>query len=486
MRSLSSTLNRRTSAQLVAVLVAVTVLAFSAVASAVSPHRPRSVVLDPTFGTVNGGTTVTFTGTNFQPPMTVRFGSNLATGCTTPSAGSFTCVTPSSSVLGLVTVTVKNHKKGNSGTLIIPNGFTYTCDGCTVSPVSALFEGVAPAGNTEPNGIIEPGETTKSFTPTWLNTSASAFTSNSFTGSLSSPVLPAGTLTTAGSPAQYPDLASGAAGACTSCYTLGASFTTTRPSVHVDATVLETPSVNAANAHTWTIHIGNSFPDVPSSNLLYTHVERLVHNSVTLGNLDGTFGPTGSTTRSQIAAFISRSAAGGDANVPSSGTISSSENPVVNGAYNCTTGGTSLFNDVLPTDGFCRYIHYIAKMNTTSGCDAHVPKPNFCKTTTVTRSSMAFFIARAEVTPDGDALIPDANTGTGAFASRSYDCVNGPAPFLDVPLGTTNGCKQIGFIWTLGVIDGDGAGHFAPTTLVNRAQMAKFLVNAFNLTINNP
>jgi len=396
------------------------------------------------------------------------------------------CDTPSSSTLGLVTVTVKNKAPGNSGTLIINDGFTYTCDGCEVSPVSALYEGVAPAGNTEPNGILEPGETSKSFTPTWLNASSTAFTGNVFVGNLSNATLPGGTLTTSGSPAQYPNLAAGAMGACTSCYTLGASFSGTRPSVHVDATVVETPSVRALDAHTWTIHIGNSFPDVPSSYLLYTQIERMVHNNVTLGNADGTFGTNGSTTRSQIAAFISRAAAGGDANVPSSGTISSSENPIVNGAYNCASGGTSLYNDVLPTEGFCRYIHYITKMNTTAGCDTHVPKPNFCKTTTVTRSSMATFIARALVTPDGDPLVPDANTGTGAFASRSYDCVSGPAPFLDVPLGSSNGCKQIGFIWTLGVIDGDGAGHFAPATLVNRAQMAKFLVNAFNLTINNP
>src|SRR4029079_10853388 len=130
----------------------------------------------------------------------------------------------------------------------------------------------------------------------------------------------------------------GAMGACTSCYTLGASFSSTRPSVHVDATVVETPSVRALDAHTWTIHIGSSFPDVAPTYLLYTYVERLVHNNVTLGNLDGTFGTNGSATRSQIAAFISRSAAGGDANVPSSGTISSAENPVVFGDYNCASG----------------------------------------------------------------------------------------------------------------------------------------------------
>ena len=71
------------------------------------------------------------------------------------------------------------------------------------------------------------------------------------------------------------------------------------------------------------------------------------------------------------------------------------------------------------------------------------------------------------------------------FATRSYDCTNGPAPFTDVALGSF-GCKHIGFIWTLGIVDGNGDGTFSPNANVSRGQMAKFLVNAFNLSINDP
>ena len=481
------------SLRLIAATMAIVIAGFSGVASAVNPHRPIITSITPDFGPVAGGTTVTFEGSNFKPPMTVTLQGVDATGCTTPagppSDQTFTCVTPASTVLGLVTVTVKNNANGNSGTLVIPSAFLYTCNTCTVSPVSALFEGMSPAGTTEPNGIIEPGETSVAFSPTWFNASGVAFTGNAYTGNLSNPILQGGTLTIPTAQAQYPNLAAGAEGPCTTCYALGASFTAGRPQVHVDATVVETPSINGipnvGDAHTWTLHIGNSFTDVPESYLLYTHIERLVHNEVTFGTGGGLYSPDNTTPRIQMAAFLARSDAGGDGNVPVSGTISSVENPVVNGAYNCTGGGTSLYNDVPPTDGFCKYVHYITKLNITNGCDANVPKPNYCQFADVTRSVMSIFVARAIVTPGGDALVPDANVGTGAFSTRSYDCTNGPAPFTDVAIGTFS-CKHIGFIWTLGIVDGNGDGTFSPNANVSRGQMAKFLVNAFNLSINNP
>jgi hypothetical protein len=478
-------------------MAAFALLLGSGTALAVNPHRPVISNINPAIGPIEGGTTVTFTGTNLRTPITVSFGGNAGTGCDfsgiSGTSGTFTCDTPASSTLGAVQVIVKNHANGNSGSLVIPNGFTYTCDSCSVSPVQALIEGIVPKQTTsEPNGILEPGESAQSFSPTWLNPTGVAYAGGSFTGALSSPTLPGGTLTTSVASAAYPALAAGASAQCTTCYTLGASFTGARPSVHVDATVVETPSItgvanpDTADAHTWTIHIGNSFSDVPSSYLLYTFVERLVHKGVTLGNVDGTFNPNGTTVRNQIAAFIARAAAHGDANVPVSGTISAATNPAVNGSYNCSTGPT-LFADVA-TGGFCKHIHYLAALNITGGCDTNLPKPDFCQTSTVSRATMAVFLARAIVSPDGDPLIPSANTGTGTFSTRSYDCVNGPGPFADVLAGSPN-CKQIGFLFTLGIVDGTNGtstGTFGPGDPVTRGQMAKFLDNAFTLSINQP
>jgi hypothetical protein len=169
--------NPRPSLRLIVVTVAIALAGLSGTASAVNPHRPIVTSITPDFGPIAGGTTVTFEGSNFKPPMTATFGGVAATGCTTPAgpAGdqTFTCVTPAASVLGLVTVTIKNHQPGNSGTLVIPNGFLYTCDTCTVSPISALFEGMSPAGTVEPNGIVEPGEASVAFSPAWFNARAS-------------------------------------------------------------------------------------------------------------------------------------------------------------------------------------------------------------------------------------------------------------------------------------------------------------------------
>ena len=465
---------------------AAALLLLPGLAHAVNPHRPIISNISPNFGPVAGGTTVTFTGTNLRTPITVNFGANAGTGCDfsgiTGTSGTFTCDTPASTVEGPVTVTVKNHANGNSGTLVIPNGFTYTCDGCTVSPVGFLIEGILPTGTAEPNGILEPNEGAQAFAPTWLNASASTITT--LKGSLSNSS--DANLTAPDASATYPSVAAGASAACSGCYTLQYDLSGDRPQPHIDATIDETPNISNSDdthdLHTWTIHIGGTFPDEPSNALFYTFVERLVHNGVTSGCNGGTAYCGGDNAlRGQMAAFLSHGLVGVDSNVPSSGTISAAVNPSVNGSYDCSNGGTSLFSDVSPTDVFCKHIHFIAGQDITVGCGGG----NYCENTNVDRTTMAIFLARAIVAPDGDALVPDANTGTGAFSGRSYDCTNGPGPFTDVAAGSF-GCAHIGFIWTLGIVDGFGDGTYGGGLLLTRDQMSKFLVNAFNLSINTP
>ncbi len=462
----------------------VTIAAFGAMPSWAAPPQPPVVTnISPAFGSVLGGTGVTFTGSNFQPPMTVAFGGSPGTNCSTPAAGSFTCNAPPSAAEGPVTVTVTNHA-GNAS-LSIPAGYLYACASCTVSPVSMQIEGVDPGGTTEPNGILEPGESNVSFAPTWFNASNAGFAPGAFTGALSSLSTDSSyTFTAPGSLASYGAIDSGGSGACTACYSLSFSFTGARPSPHVDVTVVETPSIaggpatDGSDARQWTIHIGRSFTDVLPSNPLYPYVENLVHNQVTFGTGGTTFSPNLTVIRGQMAAFVARGMAGGDDNIPPSGTIGAAQNPTVNGAYDCESGGTSLFADVAPTDAFCRHIHFIVGRNITIGCDA---TPDFCPAASVTRRNMAVFVARALVAPGGDAQVPDANTGPGG----TYDCVNGPAPFSDVPTSDPN-CRQIGYAWSLGIVSGFGNGTFGPDQPTTRSQMAKFIVNAFRLSLQKP
>jgi hypothetical protein len=290
------------------------------------------------------------------------------------------------------------------------------------------------------------------------------------------------------SAAAYGTITSGSTANCgLNCYaatvTIGGSGN--RPTVNTtsdidwDATMTEQPAVNGTNTTNtiaWRIHVGHTFSDVPTTSVFYTFLERLVHNHVTFGTGGGIFQPNGTVHRDAMAAFIARGFADGDANVPASGTIASADNPVINGSYNCTNGGTSLFSDVSPTSAFCKHIHYLAGLDVTQGDGSG----HFNPSADVSRAIMSVFISRALVPGLGDDGVPDAFTGSGAFSGRTYDCTNGPSPFLDVPLGGT--CKNIGYIWALGVVDGDGAGHFTPGSAVTRIQMAKFLVNAFQLS----
>jgi hypothetical protein len=77
--------------------------------------------------------------------------------------------------------------------------------------------------------------------------------------------------------------------------------------------------------------------------------------------------------------------AGSGAAVPSSGSVSGV------GTYNCSPGGNSLFGDVQPTDGTCKFIHYIYAGGVTAGCGGG----NYCPAGNVTRWQMAPFIVSA-------------------------------------------------------------------------------------------
>ncbi|HET9794043.1 MAG TPA: IPT/TIG domain-containing protein [Thermoanaerobaculia bacterium] len=476
---------------------------------------PNVTSVSPDFGPQTGGLPqVKVLGTGFcSSGLKVWFGANKVSNANVSfvSSTEVDVTPPASTIVGSVTVRVQQQTSSKTKQSRLLNGYTYTCVGCTVTPVSLQFEGVDTAAQTtEPNGVLEPGESTVAIKPTVQNTSGS--TEDSVTGAITSFTGPQNAASDIvyhmdDSAADYGSISSGATADCGSdCYaatiTIGGSGN--RPTVNTpsdidwDAQMEETPTTTVASVtaaqtpYTWRVHVGGTFTDEPKSDTFYDYVERLVHNHVTFGTnaFAGLFSPGQHSPRNQMATFIARAFAAGDANVPASGTISPAENPLVNGSYNCDSG-PSLFADVgLGDANFCRYIHYITKLNVTSGCNASVP--DYCPLTNVSRAVMAVFISRALVPGLGDPGVPNSNTGTGPYASRSYDCANGPSPFLDVPLdspaGTNPSCKNIGYIWTLGIIDGDcgscnNTANFSPNDLVTRGQMSKFIDNAFNLVI---
>jgi hypothetical protein len=146
------------------------------------------------------------------------------------------------------------------------------------------------------------------------------------------------------------------------------------------------------------------------------------------------FCPDATVTREQMAAFVIRGV----------------------GEFSPPAPATQRFADVPPTNPFYAFIDRLAALGITGGCGGG----NYCPSAPVTREQMAAFIIRA----------------LGEF--------NPPAPgmqrFADVPPAN----PFFAFIDRLaarGITAGCSATNYCPADPVTRAQMAVFLVRAFNL-----
>ena len=64
--------------------------------------------------------------------------------------------------------------------------------------------------------------------------------------------------------------------------------------------------MNTSETRNWTVHVGRSFSDVPSTDSFYTDVETIFHHGITLGYGNGLYGSADSTERAQMTASESR------------------------------------------------------------------------------------------------------------------------------------------------------------------------------------
>jgi hypothetical protein len=165
---------------------------------------------------------------------------------------------------------------------------------------------------------------------------------------------------------------------------------------------------------------------------------------------------------------LAKGMVGPNGTVPVSGTV-----PSV-GSYNCSLGGNSLFGDVPPTDGGCRFIHYIYAQGLTEGCGGG----NYCPASNVTRWQMAVFLATGMVGPSG--TVP--TTGTVPSVG-TYNCSPGGTSLFGDVSPTDGGCRFIHYIYANGVTSGCGGGNYCPNSNVTRWQMAVFLVTAFKIPL---
>jgi len=117
-----------------------------------------------------------------------------------------------------------------------------------------------------------------------------------------------------------------------------------------------------------------------------------------------------------------------------------------------------IFKDV-PADYWAvAWIEELAKEGITGGCG----DDKYCPETIVTRGQMAVFLLRGVY---GNNYTPPDSTGT---------------MFGDVPVDYW-AAPWIEQLSTEGITGGCGNGNYCPNTYVTRAQMAVFLVKAFNL-----
>jgi S-layer homology domain len=299
------------------------------------------------------------------------------------------------------------------------------------APLTPMALAVDPSGN----GVLEPGEVA-SVEPTWKNDSGAQI---SLTGDSSNFNGPAGpTYDNPDTTADYGTVGAGASAQCTDCYTVEATAAN-RPATHWDATIDEAAG---AGAKTWTLHLGDSFSDVPHD-AYYPFIETIFHNGVTGGCGAGVFCPEALTSRGQMAVFL-LAAAG--ITPPA-----------------CTPPG--IFSDVPCPGGFADWIEELYNLGITAGCNASPLQ--YCPDSPVTRAEMAvFLLATAGITPP--ACTP-------------------PGIFSDVPCpgGFTDWIEEL---YNLGITAGCNASplQYCPDDPTPRNQMAVFLTTTFNLLLYGP
>ena len=317
----------------------------------------------------------------------------------------------------------------------------------------------ASGGASNLNGILEAGERV-AVDPAWTQFESP--------GSAPPPLPLAGLWTNMTGPpgatyslddaiANYGDIPEGATNDCFTatgnCYEVSVSGP--RPSAHWDATFDENLAssmpIEPGLKKTWALHIGGSFPDVPTD-AFYPFIENLLHNRVTAGGGCGAGLYCGEefVLRQQMAVFLLKAAYGPD--------------------FKPSPATGNVFDDVPASSPFAPWIEELAREQITGGCTAPPPPalPSYCPTAPVNRQQMAVFLNKAFF---GPSIFPPPCAGI-------FDDVACPSLFAD----------NIEFLFTRGIAAGCQTTPplFCPTDPTKRKQMAVFLVKTFGLQLYGP
>jgi len=346
---------------------------------------------------------------------------------------------------GTWTLGIKDVSTTHTGTL---HGWELSVEGCTCEAAAAIaplrVDAHGGSGASGNNGVFEPDETAQVET-TWSNPSTASFDLTGAASNFTGPGGPAYNITDGA--ADFGTLASLASANCFdatgNCYALQA--TGARPAQHWDTTFDETvtPSTSAPPSDkTWTLHIGASFNDVPTSNQFYAFIENIFHHGVTGGCNATDYCPTSPALRKQMAVFVLKAKEGQGYQPPPA---------------------AGVFTDVAVDNPFAPWIEELFHRGVVAGCGAG---PTYCPDNPVLRQQMSVFLLRTEF---GSSYTPPACTGV----------------FGDVP------CPGLFTDWiedlaARGIAAGCGGGNFCPTNPNTRGQMAPFLAKTFGLILYGP
>ncbi len=186
------------------------------------------------------------------------------------------------------------------------------------------------------------------------------------------------------------------------------------------------------------------FRDVLATHWAHDAVEGCAAAGIVAGYTDGSYQPTLPVTRDQMAVYISRALAGGEASVPE-------------------FTGTPTFPDV--PEGFWAldHVEYAVDQNVVAGYEDGTYHPEF----EVTRDQMAVYVAHALVAPTGEAALADYVPAD-------------PRNFPDVDSGFW-AYRHIEYCVEHGVVQGYEDGYYHPEIVVTRDQMAVYVARAFGL-----
>jgi subtilisin-like proprotein convertase family protein len=353
---------------------------------------------------------------------------------------------------GVWTLTISDDLAGDGGSLDSWGLELKTCTCAIAVPDGPVrVDQHASSGTSNVNGVLESGETVE-FEPSWHNSgSGSIILLSPFISNFDGPVGP--TYNTVDSGADYGLIAGGTSANCydasSNCYEVSVTAAL-RPMQHWDTTLKETANEVSAPGHadapsgvtTWTLHVGESFPDVPTSNLFYPFIENIFHNGVTGGCAPPpNYCPGNFTLRKQMAVFVLKSKEGSAYTPPAA---------------------VGIFTDVPQADPFAPWIEELYNRGVVAGCGGGA----YCPDSPVLRQQMAVFLLKTLL---GSGYTPPAAAGL----------------FGDVPIANPF-APWIEDLYNRSIAAGCGSGNFCPTNSTTRGQMAPFLVKTFGMLLYGP